>query len=102
VPDQVDVPDTMTEAKHYGMHRHFTGAGSILMLGGGIKKGMLYGKTADERPCVTLEKPVHIEELHSTIYRAMGISPRLNYEIERRPFYVTRDGKGQPINALFG
>jgi hypothetical protein len=101
VPDQVDVPDTMTEPKHYGMHRHFTGAGSILMFGGGIKKGLLYGSTAPERPCTTLEKPVHIEDLHATIYRAMGISPKLNYEIERRPFYITRDGKGQAIDELF-
>ncbi len=27
VKDQVDVPDTITELKHYGMHRHFTDAG---------------------------------------------------------------------------
>jgi hypothetical protein len=101
VPDQVVVPDTMTEPKHYGMHRHFTSAGSILLFGGGIKKGLLYGKTADERPCTTIEKPIRIEELHATIYRAMGISPRLNYEIERRPFYVTRDGKGQAIDEVF-
>jgi hypothetical protein len=101
VPDQVEVPDTMTEMKHYGMHRHFTGAGSILMFGGGIKKGLLYGKTAEERPCTTLEKPIRIEELHATIYHAMGISPKLNYEIERRPFYITRDGKGEAVTELF-
>lgn len=101
VKDQVDVPPTLTEMKHYGLHRHFTGAGSVLMFGGGIRKGHLYGRTADERPCVTLEKPVHIEDLHATIYRAMGISPKLAYEVERRPFYVTRDGKGVPIAELF-
>ena len=38
-----------------------------------------------------------IEDLHATIYRAMGISPKLAYEIEKRPFYVTRDGLGKPI-----
>jgi hypothetical protein len=31
----------------------------------------------------------------------MGIPPDLAYEIERRPFYVTRDGKGNPISELF-
>ncbi len=31
----------------------------------------------------------------------LGISPRLAYEIEKRPFYVTRDGVGQPIMDLF-
>src|SRR5579871_4987026 len=44
VRDQVVVPDVITEPKHYGMHRHFTGAGCVLMFGGGIKRGMLYGK----------------------------------------------------------
>ncbi len=100
VPDQVVVPETMQELKHYGMHRHFTDAGSVLMFGGGVKKGLLYGKTAEERPCKTLEKPVTIEDLHATIYQAAGISPKLSYEIEQRPFYVTRDGLGKPITDI--
>ena len=32
---------------------------------------------------------------------AVGISPKLSYEIEKRPFYVTRDGLGKPILDLF-
>jgi hypothetical protein len=44
---------------------------------------------------------VVIEDLHATIYRALGISPKLSYEIEKRPFYVTRDGLGKPIGSLF-
>jgi arylsulfatase A-like enzyme len=100
VPDQVDVPDLVTEMKHYGMHRHFTGAGSIVMFGGGARQGLLYGKTADERPCTTIENPIGIEDLHATIYRAMGISPRQAYEIERRPFYATSDGIGVPRSEL--
>ena len=91
----------MTEPKHYGMHRHFTGAGCVLMFGGGVKKGLLYGKTADERPCNTLEKPVTIDDLHATLYRAMGIPPDLSYTVEQRPFHVTKDGKGKPVMELF-
>jgi len=102
VPDQVSVPDVVTELKHYGMHRHFTGAGCVLLFGGGIKRGHLYGKTADERPCKTIEHPVVIEDLHATIFHALGIPPNLAYEVERRPFYVTRDGLGKPILDLFG
>jgi hypothetical protein len=101
VKDQVVVPDVITEMKHYGMHRHFTDAGSVLMVGGGMKRGYLHGKTADERPCKTLEKRVIIEDLHSSIYRAVGISPKQSYEIEKRPFYVTRDGLGKPVMDLF-
>jgi hypothetical protein len=101
VKDQVSVPDVMTELKHYGMHRHFTDAGCVLMFGGGIKKGYLHGKTADERPCKTIDQRVVIEDLHATIYRALGISPKLSYEVEKRPFYATRDGVGKPIAELF-
>ena len=71
------------------------------MWGGGVKKGFLYGKTADERPCTTVEKPVTVTDLHASIYRAMGVSPRYNAVIEQRPFYVTKDGKGKSIDALF-
>ncbi len=101
VPGQVAQPDKVDELKFYGMHRHFTDAGSVLLFGGGIKRGHLHGLTADERPCKAIQDRVIIEDLHATIYRALGISPRLSYEIEKRPFYVTRDGAGQPITELF-
>jgi hypothetical protein len=102
VRDQVRVPDKIEAEKFYGMHRHFTDAGSVLMFGGGVKRGYVHGVTADERPCKTIKDRVVIEDLHASIYRAMGISPRLAYDIESRPFYVTKDGLGKPIEALFG
>jgi len=101
VKDQVEVPDKIEDLKFYGMHRHFTDAGCVLLFGGGARRGLLYGRTADERPCRTLEKRVVIEDLHASMYSALGISPRLAYEIERRPFYVTRDGQGRRIAELF-
>jgi hypothetical protein len=101
VKDQANTPDVMTGPEHYGMHRHFTGAGSVVMFGGGIKKGTLYGKTADERPCTTIEHPVPMENLHATMYHALGIPPNLAYVFEKRPVYVTRDATGKPIRDLF-
>jgi hypothetical protein len=102
VKDQaINIPDVMSEPRHYGMHRHFTAAGSILMFGGGIKRGFVYGKTAEERPCTTIENPVVMEDLHATIYHALGIPADTAYLAERRPVYVTRDGKGKPILDLF-
>ena len=101
VKNQVEVPDIIQEEKFYGMHRHFTDAGCVLMFGGGVKKGYLHGLTADERPCSTIKDPVIIEDLHASIYRAMGISAKHAYTVEERPFYVTRDGLGKPIDALF-
>ncbi len=102
VRDQaINIPDVMTEPRHYGMHRHFTAAGSILMFGGGIKRGHVYGKTADERPCTTIEKSMPVEDLHATMYRALGIAPDTAYVAEKRPVYVTRDGKGIAATDLF-
>ena len=101
VKDQARTPDVMTEPKHYGMHRHFTGAGSIVLFGGGVKPGTVYGKTADERPCTTIENPVPMEDLHATIYHALGIAPTQSFVIEKRPVFVTKDGKGKPILDLF-
>jgi hypothetical protein len=100
VKDQVEVPDVIAEPTHYGMHRHFTDAGSVLLFGGGVKRGHVHGVTADERPCRTLENRVVIEDLHATLFHALGIAPTLAYEIEKRPFYVTRDGKGKAIESL--
>ena len=91
----------MKEMIHYGLHRHFTGSGSVLLFGGGMKKGFLYGETARERPLVVTRDPISIRDLHATIYTAMGISPRAAFEVERRPFYVTDDGRGQPVTRLF-
>jgi hypothetical protein len=103
VKDQaINIPDVMTEIRHYGMHRHFTAAGSLLMFGGGIKKGFVYGKTANERPCTTIENPIVMEDLHATIYHALGIPPDTAYVAEKRPVYVTKDGIGNPHTALFG
>jgi hypothetical protein len=100
VKAQVKQPDIMTEPKHYGMHRHFTEACSVLMFGGGTPKGKLYGRTAEERPCGIVENPVTIEDLHATIYTALGIAPDTAYDVEKRPFYVTKDGKGKAVAAL--
>src|SRR6185437_4205936 len=58
--------DRMEKMIHYGLHRHFTGSGSVLLFGGGMKKGFLYGETAKERPLLTVKKPITIPDLHAT------------------------------------
>lgn len=92
---------TLKEMKHYGLHRHFTGGSSVAMFGGGVKKGYLYGKTADERPLLAVENPVSIEDLHATIFTAMGISPKTAYDVEKRPFFATKDGTGKAVTDIF-
>ena len=93
--------DVLKEMKHYGLHRHFTGGTSVCMFGGGTKKGFVYGKTADERPNIAVENPLSVEDLHATIYTAMGISPKTKLDVERRPFYVTKDGSGKAAMDIF-
>ncbi|MCC6881739.1 MAG: DUF1501 domain-containing protein [Verrucomicrobiales bacterium] len=93
--------DKLAEMKHYGLHRHFTGGNSVVLFGGGMKRGYVHGKTADERPLVAVENPVTISDLHATLFTAMGISPKTAYDIEKRPFYATVDGKGQAVREVF-
>lgn len=94
--------ERLQEMKHYGQHRHFTGASCVMMWGGGVKKGFVHGVSAPERPFVAIEKPIGVTDLHATIFNAMGISPKTVFEIEKRPFYATEDGKGTPVTELFG
>lgn len=89
--------DVLREPIHYGLHRHFTGSSSVLMFGGGVKRGFLYGETAAERPCLVTKNPVSLPDMHATIMHLMGISPKTAFDVERRPFYVTEDGKGKPV-----
>jgi hypothetical protein len=100
VQDQVDVPDVIEDLKNYGMHRHFTDGVSMLLFGGGIKKGHVFGKTADERPCKSIENPIKIDSIHQTIYHALGIPQDTHYIVEQRPFYTTPDGHGKVEKGL--
>lgn len=100
VQEQVKQPEILNDIKFYGMHRHFTDGCSILMWGGGIKRGHVYGKTADERPCKTITNPVKIDGIHQTIYHALGIKADTHYDVEERPFYTTPDGKGKVVQDL--
>jgi len=93
--------DVIGEMKHYGQHRHFTAGSSVVMFGGGMKRGFVYGRTADERPLSAIEKPVSVSDLHATIFTAMGISPKTAFDVEKRPFYATEDGKGVAVRELF-
>jgi len=93
------IPNVENE-RMYGFHGHFSSANCMLLFGGGIRKGLAYGRTADRHPMVPVEQPVRLIDLHATIYRLLGIPADMWYETEGRPFYATKDGKGQAIEAL--
>jgi hypothetical protein len=86
--------------KMYGFHGHFSSGNNLLFFGGGFKNGFVYGKTADHHPMVPVENPVRLEDVHATVYKALGIPADTSYVTEGRPFYVTKDGKGVPIDGL--
>ena len=69
------------------------------MAGAGIKAGTVVG-ASDELGYRVAESPYHMRDLHATIFHALGISPKQAYEIEKRPFYVTRDGLGKPVTEI--
>ncbi len=94
--------DVLREMNHYGQHRHWTGASSVLLFGGGIKQGHLYGNTTPERPILPTENPIGVTDLHATLLHALGIAPDTAMDVEKRPFYVTEDGRGKPRLELFG
>lgn len=52
------------------------------------------------RPLLVTRDPVSIMDLHATILTALGISPQTAFDIERRPFYATEDGRGRPVTAV--
>jgi hypothetical protein len=86
--------------KMYGFHGHFSTGNCLAFFGGGFKQGFVYGKTADRHPMLPVENPVRLEDVHATVYKALGIPADTNYVTEGRPFYVTKDGKGVPIDGL--
>jgi Protein of unknown function (DUF1501) len=84
----------------YGFHGHFSSGNCMLFFGGGFKRGYVHGATAPHHPMVPIERPERLIDVIATIYKALGIPPDWSYETEGRPFYVTSNGKGRPIDAL--
>jgi hypothetical protein len=44
---------------------------------------------------------VPVEDLHATMYHALGIAPNEFFVNEKRPVYFTKDGKGKAIIDLY-
>jgi len=68
---------------------HHPNAFTILMAGGGIKGGQVYGET-DEIGWSVVRDPVHINDLHATILHQFGIDHlRLTHRFQGRDFRLT-------------
>lgn len=76
---------------HYGF--------TMLLAGGGVKGGQVYGAT-DEFGFAAVENKVHIHDLHATVLHLLGFDhTRLTYRYAGRDFRLT-DVHGQVVSAL--
>ncbi len=76
---------------------HWPQCYSVLLAGGGVKKGFVYGKS-DKHASEPEEDPVTPEDLTATIYYLLGIDPRLHiYDTQDRPLMIS---SGEPVMDL--
>jgi hypothetical protein len=81
-----------------GRDHHSRGFTSWLA-GGGVKGGITYGAT-DEFGNVSVDKPVHVHDLHATILHLLGIDhERLTYRYSGRDFRLT-DVHGHVVHDI--
>ena len=77
---------------------HWGAAQSVLLAGGGIRGGQVYGAT-DKIAAYPSDKPVSPEDYLATIYHAMGLDPHSEMiDKENRPHRLV---DGMPVLGLF-
>ena len=76
------------EKAKVGRDHHHTGF-SMLLAGGGVKRGYAFGGT-DEFGMKAVDNPVHVHDLHATILHLMGLDhEKLTYRYSGRDFRLT-------------
>ncbi len=79
--------------KNGGGRDHWTQCGFILLTGGGVKRGMVYGKS-DKQAGWPVDFPVSSADHVATIYQLLGIDPRSTVQDrDGRPINVSLDGE---------
>jgi hypothetical protein len=87
-----------SKAKGAGRDHHHT-AFSMLLAGGGIKGGTVYGKT-DDLGMHVAENPVHVHDFHATILHLLGLDhEKLTYRYAGRDFRLT-DVHGRVVEEI--
>ncbi len=78
---------------------HNAKAFSVVMAGGGVKGGTVYGAT-DEFGSAAVKDKVHVHDLHATILAAMGLDhTKLTYRFNGRDFRLT-DVAGNVVKPI--
>jgi uncharacterized protein (DUF1501 family) len=72
---------------------HWPKCFSVVLAGGGIKQGMIYG-SSDPTGAEPADSPVSVEELAATVYHQLGIDPDKRLIAPgNRPIDIIRGGK---------
>jgi hypothetical protein len=77
---------------------HFIRGWTVVLAGGGIKGGVVYGAT-DKDGMDVADNPVSEGDLFATIYTALGINPRVKHYVGPRPVWATPEGS-KPVKEL--
>lgn len=77
---------------------HFISAWTVVLSGGGIKGGQVYGASDADGKTVK-DNPVSEGDLFATIYTALGIDPRAKHYHGTRPVWLTPEG-AKPVKEL--
>ena len=92
------VGDPRTRGKVAPGRDHWTACMSVVMAGGGIRGGQVYGGT-DARGEYPADNPVGPEDIAKTVYHAMGIENLEATDLQGRPYNLLEEGR--PLGALF-
>jgi hypothetical protein len=77
---------------------HWTSAMSVLLAGGGIRGGQVYG-ASDRRAEYPFDNPVAPEHIARTVFHAMGIDDLHATDREGKPFHLMEEGRA--LTELF-
>ena len=78
---------------------HWGACQSVVLAGGGIRGGQVYG-ASDKIAAYPTKNPVKPEDVIATMYHAMGIPPQsLIHDQQNRPHRIS---EGRPLTELFG
>jgi len=72
---------------------HWPQCGFVLLAGGGVKRGVVFGKT-DDQGAYPADRPVSAGDLVATIYQLLGINPALTIDdLSGRPIGIAHGGE---------
>jgi len=77
---------------------HYIRAWTVVLAGGGVKGGQVYGATDIDGKDVK-DNPVSEGDLFATIYKTLGVNHRAKHYVGTRPIWATPEGS-KPLAAL--